>query len=451
MSRNIRLHEIDQFSKATTVPEAAIGDDVLRGVRKLNERTELEPAIQDILFDPNETPHGPTEVADIYTSKLIVKGEKMVAGLILKGRSFQKVKSQDIDHQIMKARRIPDVGLLALIAVGSIHDSAHTDFVQTALDAECDYIVLDAVDIARLLIAYDQICPHDGTRYRSDGVCAEGHKLDDGTSLEVEVAKEIDFEIPQLRDVSHGTAKRYSAVIMVDRHYSRDVMREVIEKATRKIKTSTYHRNSRVAERWSGTDTDVVWLFLASDLSDIRDSNWRARTLWIRSGLDEAARPHEGDFDEDYHGIGINWNESYQQMKKFYAKHSGDKGEVVARLDDLVEEAISIGEKAIRWFRCYQDGKYTEEALVAQFDRLRERESELYKRSGDLPFPPHDVDDYDEVCQSLFAHLDNMFLYYSEEGLEQWQESNREYLMSETTRDFRRDIKRVEYERDKLS
>jgi hypothetical protein len=43
-----------------------------------------------------------------------------------------------------------------------------------------------------------------------------------------------------------------------------------------------------------------------------------------------------------------------------------------------------------------------------------------------------------------------MALYYSDRGLETWPEENRTSLMRDSVRDFRSDLKRLEFEREKL-
>jgi hypothetical protein len=88
MARLIKIHEIDQFSEILKIPEQAINDNILQNIRILDEKNELEPAIRQILYDPNDTPHGPTEIADIITSKIIVRGEKRIGVFVLKGKSF---------------------------------------------------------------------------------------------------------------------------------------------------------------------------------------------------------------------------------------------------------------------------------------------------------------------------------------------------------------------------
>lgn len=176
MARLIKIHDIDQFFEVVNVPDAAVTSEVLGNVRQLNERRELEPMLREILRDPTETPHGPTEIADILTTKVRVRGERRLAAFVVKGKSFAKVRSEDIDHQVIRLRQLPGLGIMALIAVGHIQDSAQRDFLQLAMDAGCDHLIIDASDCARLLLAYEKICPLDGTPYRVDGSCRRGHE-----------------------------------------------------------------------------------------------------------------------------------------------------------------------------------------------------------------------------------------------------------------------------------
>ncbi|MBC8520436.1 MAG: hypothetical protein H8D26_00370, partial [Methanomicrobia archaeon] len=165
MGRLIKIHEIDEFSEVKAVPDGAISEEILPNVRNLDEKKEIERFIREFLYDPNETPHGPTEIADILTSHIHIRGEKRLAAFVIKGKSFRRVSSRDVTHQFAKLRQVPDLGLMIFLAVGKIQDDAQRNFVQNAIDAGCDYLIIDAQDCARLLIAYEKICPKDGTPY----------------------------------------------------------------------------------------------------------------------------------------------------------------------------------------------------------------------------------------------------------------------------------------------
>jgi len=99
MGRLIKIHDIDEFSDVKTIPPASISNQILSHVKNLDEKEELEPFIREILYDPNETPHGPTEIADILTTHVHVRGDKRFAAFVLKGKSFSQVSSQKVAHQ----------------------------------------------------------------------------------------------------------------------------------------------------------------------------------------------------------------------------------------------------------------------------------------------------------------------------------------------------------------
>jgi hypothetical protein len=339
---------------------------------------------------------------------------------------------------------------MALIAVGHIQDNAQRDFLQMAMDAGCDHLIIDALDCARLLIAYEKICPLDGTPYGSDGNCLHGHKLDEGVQLEIRVRDGIHYEIPSLRDMSHGGARRLTATVLVNPNYSREVLREVIRDASHQVRRSSYYRSEIVATQWRGVDAHVIWLYLAADLQDLRNSNWLARTQWIDPNLDREMRPFDLSASEELESIAVEWNESYRSMRDFYGEHSADKGRALAILEPLLDRATTIGNRVISWFDAFERGEIPERTLISHIREVASEIDTITNEAGELPFPPQDVRDYDNRAQSLFGHLGNMTLYYSEHGIESWPRENRTLLMRSTVKDFLADVDRLKFEREKL-
>ena len=451
MAHLLRVQAIDQFAKILRVSESAVSKEILEAVRQLDERRELEPALQQILFDPNETPHGPTEIADIVTSRVIVNGEKINAAFILKGRSFQKVRSTDIAHQIMKIRQLQDLGLMVLCSVGDIQDDAHRDFVTGALDADVNYLILDRLDTARLLLAYEKICPEDGTPFSEQGRCIIGHQLDRGIRLEVRVRENYKYEVLSLRDVSHAGAKCYSAVVLLDPHYDREIVRAVISEVTEELKNTNYHRNEMVERRFDGTPAHVVWLFLASAADDVRYSNWVARTQWVSPELNEQWRPIKLDGDEESYGISIKWNSMYDSMKEFHFCHTVSKGDALKLLEPLIQEAIVYGHEAAEIIHRFDAGEISQPEIESELANRGLEVQQIYQKSGDLPFPPADLQDYDQACQGLFADIDNIYLPFTELGrktrttFEQRIQLSRAYIDA-----FRKDLERWKFEIEKI-
>jgi len=174
LSLLLRVDDIDNFVQVRDVPATEIRPEHLDAVRSLDEREELEPYFLTVLHDSNETPHGPAEIADILTHKLTVRRRGGLAAFILKGRSFPTIRPKDVSHQIYRLEKIADLKFAVLVAPGILLDAAKEQFCGTAKRLECEYAIMDAVDIARLLIAYGFICPRDGKKIVS-GRCSCGY------------------------------------------------------------------------------------------------------------------------------------------------------------------------------------------------------------------------------------------------------------------------------------
>lgn len=168
------IDDFDSFSGVRSVPPETISEPLLDTVRRLDEKDELEPYLRLILHDPNETPHGPAEIADIFTHKLSIQKLSGMAAFILKGRSFRTVRPQDVAHQIYRLEKITGLAIAVFAAPGTILDAAKEHFVSTALRLRCNYSIFDACDLARLFVAYGFLCPRDGRKIVS-GRCTCGY------------------------------------------------------------------------------------------------------------------------------------------------------------------------------------------------------------------------------------------------------------------------------------
>jgi hypothetical protein len=168
------IEDYDTLSAVRSVPPESITPQLVETVRGLDEKEELEPYIRLILHDPNETSHGPAEIADIFTHKLSIQKLNGMAAFILKGKSFRTVKPQHVAHQIYRLEKIADLAIAIFAAPGVILDAAKEHFVSTALRLGCNYSIFDAVDLARLFVAYGLLCPRDARKIIS-GRCSCGY------------------------------------------------------------------------------------------------------------------------------------------------------------------------------------------------------------------------------------------------------------------------------------
>lgn len=450
MGRLIKIHDIDEFSEVKTISNATINNEILTNIRNLDEKKELERFLREILYDPNKTPHNSVEIADILTSHVHVRGNKRLTAFVLKGKSFQTVSSKRVTHQFAKLRQIPGLGLMVFGAVGNIQDDAQRDFVQTAIDAGCDYLIIDAQDWARLFIAYEKICPKDGTSYDDTGTCKKGHVRDKGLFLEKKVREKPQYTIVSQKDVSHAGAKRYSVTILLDRHYPKDAIRRIIQEETEKLKNSNYYRNKRLEARWGKTPAHVVWLFIAYDLEDIQNANWVCRTCWIDPSLTKDMRPLSLNGNEKFEDIEILWNDDYKLHKNFLKTFSGTKEEVLETIQPILNEMVEFAKRAIEYFEEYRRGSISEDEVILRMQKIEPRVTELYLQSKNIPIPPEDCKDYYQACQNIFATIHNMFLYFSKRGLEMWPKRNRDWLMKDTIKRFYNDMERISFEESKI-
>jgi len=450
MGRLIEIYDVNEFSRVRGIPDAAVTDTVRANIARLDEIHELEKLLREIMYDPTETPHGPTEIADILTSHIHILGEKRLAAFVLKGRGSQKVRSRDVTHQFLKLRTIAGLGAMIFVAVGHIQDDAQRDFVQSAHDAGCDYLIINAHQCARLLIAYDKICPQDGTPFDEKGVCLAGHNLDDGIPLNMTVREKVRYRIHRQEDISHAGAKRYSARVILDQHYPKDVIRDFIQRLTEELRNSRYYRNDQAKEHWGATPAHVVWLFIGYGTEDIENCNWACQTCWIDPHLPENMQPTRLDGNDRIGDIQIAWNDQYDGVKDFIEEHSTGKDEFLEQLCRIKSPMIGLGDKAIDLFTRYQHDTLSETSLISEMQSLQGNADTLYRDSGNLPFPPSDCKDYDQVCQSIFARIHNMFLFFSENGVKKWEKPRRDWLMQNTIRGYLEDLQRLDFEERKI-
>jgi superfamily II DNA or RNA helicase len=160
----ISIEEFDNFREVRDLSPFDVTDALISAVRSLDEREELEPYFLAILTDCNETAHGPAELVDIFTHKVTVKRKHGLAAFILKGKSFSKVRPQHVAHQIYRLEKMSGLKYVVFAATGTILDEAKEQFCSTAERIGARYAIFDAIDIARLLVAYGYLCPRDASR-----------------------------------------------------------------------------------------------------------------------------------------------------------------------------------------------------------------------------------------------------------------------------------------------
>lgn len=450
MKAPVRLEDLEEFELVSRIPRHAIEESVLRGVRQLSEREHIEPFLREILPDKTETPHTSTEIADILTTHVTRFGQPSLAAFVNKGKSRPKVTAKDLTHQVLRLRQIPSLSLIVLLAVGDIQDDAKRDFLQIAEDANADYVIVDAIDVARLFIAYHKICPKDGTPYL-DGRCGKcGTPASVPIEVTLKVYEEPRFTIVSLEDASWGLAKRYGAKVLTDSHYPKAVLREVIKKATWDIRQSKFYRSRLVESHFGEQEADCVFLFVYLDLRDLQQYNWLCRTSWIRPGLPAIARPLGLNGDEWLGEIEIGWNKSYEEMRDFFSKRLGKKEDWVWKVEALFPRAGELVERAKRLLTAHREGQLGQSELQTTLGQLEDKAMNVAQEAGNLVWPPLDCAECDSAFQAMVGTMHNVFVPFATWGRANWSWEQRIRLMEDALRRYEEDRDRFRYEWKKI-
>lgn len=278
-------------------------------------------------------------------------------------------------------------------------------------------------------------------------MCRQGHSRDKNLPLEMEVREQGRYTITKLEDVSVLRAKRYKAVLLLDKHYPKDVIRELIQKATKELKHQNYYQSDKIKEWWGTTPAHVIWIYVACDNEDIQHINWLCRTCWIDPDLPEDKRPSSCiQTNERFGDIEIDWNDDYKAYKEVFADSIGTKEEVLTTIQSDLKQMSAFVEKMINTFEVYQQGSLSEKQFLSSMQRLKPTVTECFLQSGDTLSPPLDCADYYDACLALFSTIHDMFLFCSDDRSTQ----NRDWLIADTIQRFHEDLTTVEFEERKI-
>lgn len=411
----LRLEDIEEFTVAGRIPRHAITQDIINGIRQLNEKTQLEPFLREILPDPTNTPHTSTEVADILTTHVThsSSGQPLLAAFVNKGKSYSKVTSEKVAHQMIRLQQIPPIGVIVLLAVGDIHDSAKQSLIVTAKNMNADYMIVDAVDVARLFIAYQKVCPKDGSPYK-DGACRKCGTL---ASVPLELILKV-FETPRYtklpfedEDISNSIIKQYKAHILTDPHYSKAILREVIKKATWDMRKSTFYGSAQAEERFGENEADGVYLYVYVDTEDVPVNNWICRTCWLRSDLDLPPSLTPSTYgDEWLADIQIDWRKDYEQTRAMWSTFAVKKDAWTRHVEKVLPEVEIMIRQAARLLDEYRSGKLGKHELQSLLVQMQVGARRISEKAMDQGLPPFECQKCSEAFDSMIGDFDLLFL-----------------------------------------
>ena len=269
-------------------------------------------------------------------------------------------------------------------------------------------------------------------------------------SLPLKLKDAAGFETVRIKDMSNGTAKRYSAFLIMAHDADRDTIHELVTKATEQLKTETYQRPGPMKDLWGGKPAHVIWTYVGRTMEDIDQGNWTCRSLWVDPKVEKALSIHPLGGDEKVNGIEFIWNQHYDAHKEFVAAHRTSKGEVVGRVEEMANAFLKFAALAKDEFAKFTRNAINETQfaglLQAHCDEVRER----YLACSDIPFGPPDTNEIVDLCGLLGGSVDEMFDSYSARWMEERTAMQRRVRFETAEHTLQRDLKKWEVAWEKV-
>lgn len=431
MTKSIPLEDVEQFSLVRRVPRESITPAMLAGVKQLDERIQIEPFLRSIIHDTTETPHGSTEIADIFTKQINYGGRARLAAFVNKGKATSSVRMTNVGYQVSKLRPIPKLDLMVLLATGDVQDDIRAHLIQTAQDAAADYMIVDAEDIARMFIAYQKVCPKDGTAY-VEGVCPTcGTSADEPIELTIKVLDGYHWDYLERHDVSHAGAKRYTANVLASPHYPKAALREVVKEVAWDLRQWNDYRSEITEARFGAQPADCVFMFIYPTLRDAERTNWVCRAQWIRPDLPDRFKPiaWEGETtafkgDENLGNISIDWNDGYESRRGLF-EYEGRQN-WARRIEALLPDIESRASLAANLYEARRSGETDDAAFGRAMQALEAETRDITQRASVEKLPPIECKDADHAFTQLVHTLHNICVPFAS-----WAKKKRDWKYHE--------------------
>lgn len=258
------------------------------------------------------------------------------------------------------------------------------------------------------------------------------------------------YNVLQVKDVSHGGAKRYTADLLVNDTLNKHEIRQIIRAETEILKAKEIYRNKQTENRWRGVPAHVVWLFLFTSREDAADYNPFCRSEWISDTLLPQFSPTRLKGNDAIDDIVIDWPQDYEAKRKLYDRfrisrddYLHQAGEILASLKPIVGRAITLTERM-------EAGELAYDEYVAEMKNIEPEITALDEQAGNIGKPPPELNPFTETFRSMVGYAFNIALPFSERGLAKWERRNRQLLVGQAIRYYLQEQERVEAELQKL-
>jgi hypothetical protein len=258
------------------------------------------------------------------------------------------------------------------------------------------------------------------------------------------------YSVTSFKDLSHATAKRYEARVLLNKKLSRGEIVQVIARATGEFREREYYRSDLTQDAWRGKKANVVWLFVFPSLEDEKNTNWLCRSQWIDPSLDDRFRPTKMTGISIGEDLVIDWSENYQSMARWRSSVTFSKEEHLRHVENILPSIKVKANEAIQLTKAYHERGIDATGYVKRMKVLQGEIDALYFQGTEIGGAPLECKDFSEKFQSLIAFADNIVLPFSETGLKTWAVNNRDFLVQDAIKHYGESLAEMGYEYRKL-
>lgn len=233
------------------------------------------------------------------------------------------------------------------------------------------------------------------------------------------------YTIFKTDDTSHGVAKRYSFEVVVNGSASKAEIAAIVRQITSNGAKRRYHRNHMVEGQWGDSDAHVVWTFIYLSAEDHSRRNHICRSLWIRDDLEESFRPMSFDGENVGDNVIVEWSSNYRFLADHAASNRMTKEDYLSQVFPLIEELETLLMNVEKLLLALSQGEIAETDFLSASEQSRSRINDIYFHITGMALAPFECHEMDTQLESFVASMDNIVLFFSEKGLQTWDERSR--------------------------
>lgn len=224
------------------------------------------------------------------------------------------------------------------------------------------------------------------------------------------------YTVSSIDDVSHGSAKRYSLKIILNREHTQIEIIDVVKIATREAENCEYHRSDITRAHWRSIPAHVVWLFIYPSAEDERNNNWICRSEWFSERLPVDMTPISHGGDEVGGGIKVDWCSGYLASARWNAENTIGKEKFIVEVTALVRRTIPLINEAAELFNKFNSNQMSFESWHFGMEKIHPFIDEIYHAGLNIGLSPFECKDLSINFQSFIASAHNILMPFSKFG-----------------------------------